>query len=128
MTSLITVTGTFKNDPSVVDCLGYLGRLSIPVENMSVSGLDSGDWEHDTWRFTTGFAEFLFIAMLSLAGATAAAAIVFCANRANAQLELLFGWLMGCAVASVLLEFPLEKQDAENARGKVEIAIRFSQQ
>ena len=123
MTNFLKVTGTFKNNRSVADCLGYICRLNIPDDKISVSGLDSNNAPN------TDFfgSDDLLGSSLRLTGAIVFIGIFFCAYIANVQMALLLVWLMICTVApKALFHLPCEQQESQCVRGRVEIAICVS--
>lgn len=118
MKSLITVTGTFKNNLSVMDCLGYICRL-VPIDKISISDLDSNNDPNTSGTFLE-YSEGAFGSLkLVLAGAVFVTGIFFCAYIGNVQLALLLFFLS-------IIQLPCEARDGEHVRGKVEIAIGVS--
>ncbi len=120
-----TIAGIFDGDANVAQCLKYLCRLSIKVENISISGVESRNLRVLIRRLLAVRPDKgKVISIVGLAGSIAGVLIALCATVTSPPWGLLrdlsmlgslalggilgcmCGTLIGCVVASVLSSCP----------------------
>jgi len=105
----------------VQDCLGYIRRLNIPVDEISISGLDIDDGA-DATAPSSVFLESLICSPIALAGTIVIICFLFCPHAQSESICL----IVGTAYCAALFQINCAEEDGRNLRGKVQIAIRVS--
>jgi hypothetical protein len=142
-----TITGIFVDDENVAQCLKYLCRLSIPVENISISGVKSSNLRVLARRLLAISPDKgRVINFLGLSGSIAGLLIILYALvlsppwgqlrnlgmlgslALGSILGYMCGTLIGCVVASSLSFFSRNVPEGRLAERKVAISVQITEQ
>lgn len=142
-----TITGIFDNDEDVAPCLEYLGGLSVAVENISVSGVESSNLRIVTTRLLAVPPDrSMVIGLFELSCTIAGVLIAMCTSLMSAppgvlrelgmlgslSLGAVFGCmcgtLIGCVAASALSSVHRNVHKEKLSRNQVALAVQVPEQ